>query len=241
MYVNLKNCFEQFFKEKIVHLESNGSFTIVRSKLFLAKKKMNTLSTHKSSFTCKFQRLPLGFVVTPIKCDESEQITRTAMQNSEDFCNNLGIRGASLSSDLHTFYNGQKNYSDIRFQSNDGVVFNVHKFVVAARSEKFEKIICEETCKPGYGGVVRFANLDGATLKAVLYWMYTGEVKSESCEDIEAMLNCALRFELKGLLEIVETQIKQRCTKENMFQLYEIAKANGLDDAKEDISAFLKE
>ncbi|CEF65203.1 Speckle-type POZ protein [Strongyloides ratti] len=116
-------------------------------------------------------------------------MTQTILQDKLDVCKDVG----------KLFMNDE--LTDFTIICN-GVSFRVHKAILSARCTYFATMFSDETNMECKSGEVTFEDFDNEIMKAVLRFIYTGEVLEES-KSIE-MLGAADRLQLDSLKTFIE-------------------------------------
>ncbi|CAL8148562.1 unnamed protein product [Orchesella dallaii] len=145
----------------------------------------------------------------------------------------------SISQDFMSMLKEEDNYSDIKLETEDGIVTDAHKFVLAARSPVLRAQIEKKMRMNDFNGVIT-VNMDAKTLEHVLKWMYSGELHENSETNLENVLRAAVAYELTELLVILDKKLVQICTVENMLHLMQTANMYELSQASKDIAEFIK-
>lgn len=83
--------------------------------------------------------------------------------------------------------------------------------------------------------------INGKPLTVILHWIYTGELHENSGNVMEEVVDAAISFELTQLMKILDKKLVTICNEENMFRLYQVAKKNGMPQAMDDITVFIRE
>lgn len=90
------------------------------------------------------------------------------------------------------------------------------------------------------GSILKIDEFNGPTMKAVLHWLYTGNLSADADSVMGDMIKAAKKFELYQLLLICDRKLITICTTSNMFQLFQIAKDNLLIVGQRDIAKFIQ-
>ena len=94
----------------------------------------------------------------------------------------------------------QDHLCDVTLITKDGKEFKAHRNVISAASPFFSKLL-QSDMRENREGIVRFKEISGAEMEAVLEFIYTGsvEVTQENSEDLIAAANFLLIPGLKNL------------------------------------------
>lgn len=146
----------------------------------------------------------------------------------------------SLIYDLKSMFVADENYADIKLESKDHMTLDAHKFILAARSQYLRKCIEDAIKVENFNGTMKM-NINGKPLVVILHWMYTGELHENSGNVMEEVVDAAILFELTHLMKLLDKKFISICSKENMFRLYQVAQKNGMPNALDDITVYIRE
>ncbi|CAL8112429.1 unnamed protein product [Orchesella dallaii] len=146
----------------------------------------------------------------------------------------------SISRDFMLMLKDEDNYADIKLETEDGIVIDAHKFVLAARSPVLRAQIEKNVKMNTFNGVI-MVDMESKTLEHILKWMYSGEFDEIVEAKLDSILHAAVAYELTDLLITLDKKLIQICTVENMLQLMMTAKRLKLPVAMKQIAQFIKE
>ncbi|ODM91823.1 TD and POZ domain-containing protein 1 [Orchesella cincta] len=151
----------------------------------------------------------------------------------------------SLTKDLGTLYsdgNGEGFFPDLELESKNGIRLKTHKFIVAARSPPLKTRLEELEKETGNEkvAVLKMPELNSQPLRAILHWMYKGELSPLGGLGMADVIKGARTLQLTPLLRICDKKLISLCNRANMFELYQVAKDNAFPNATKDIAQFIK-
>lgn len=112
-------------------------------------------------------------------------------------------------------------FSDFKIKTVGGNVLNVHKSILAARSEVFNKMFSTDM-KEAKEGILDVSDLDYTTMKEVLRFIYCNEV--ENLDEIaQDLIFGAEKYDLEDLKEICVDSMIKTLTVKNVIQSVVIA------------------
>nr|CAB3221682.1 ankyrin repeat and FYVE domain-containing protein 1 [Phallusia mammillata] len=145
---------------------------------------------------------------------------------TKETSNDFGLAAGLLK--LATKLYGSALYSDIEIRLKHRV-HPGHKFVLAARSDKWEADGLDTLCH------LDLQTLDSNAGEAVIKWIYTDSVDLKKCSDefIIQLMKTAHTYSLKGLQTRCEHAILSTVNVRNCIQFYELAEEIGAMSLKE--------
>ncbi|KAJ6645666.1 hypothetical protein Bhyg_00873 [Pseudolycoriella hygida] len=162
-------------------------------------------------------------------CSAVSDVKKTLSSEAED----------SMANDIRNMCDVHDNYADLKLESKDHMTLDVHKFMLAARSRYLRKCIDDAIKAETFNGTIKM-NINGKPLVAILHWIYSGELHENASNVMEEVVDAAILFELTGLMKLLDNKVITICNKANMFRLYQVAQKNGMPNAMDDISAFIR-
>jgi len=112
-------------------------------------------------------------------------------------------------------------FSDFELTSSDDEVFNVHKSVLSVRSPVFFAMLSNEM-KEAKLNAAKIPNIDGATLKELLRFIYYNRVEDLS-EVAEELVQAAEQYQLDKLKKQCFESLIESLTVENVIARFQIA------------------
>lgn len=182
-----------------------------------------------------FHLLESGNTVASVETGNAVASVETAVGESL-----LAEAEESLISDLKNMFVAYENYTDLKLESSDHMTLDAHKFILAARSQYLRKCIEDAVKTENFNGTMKI-NINGKPLVVILHWMYTGELHENAGNVMEEVVAAAILFELTHLMKILDRKLVTICNKENMFRLYQVAQKNGMPNAMDQISVYIRE
>ncbi len=153
---------------------------------------------------------------------------------------NTSEADVSMMDHLKRMYAAENNYSDLRLETKDNMSLRAHKFQLAARSPYFRRTI-DEAAEREFYGTLKVPEVNGKPLTIILHWVYTGELHENAGKFLEELVDASIKFELTGLLKLLDKKLITICNVDNMFRLHQVAKNNAMPTAIQNIAAFIKE
>ncbi|XP_037042075.1 uncharacterized protein LOC119078594 [Bradysia coprophila] len=145
----------------------------------------------------------------------------------------------TLAHDLKNMFVAHENYADLKLESKDNMTLDAHKFILASRSPYMRKCIDDAMKTENFNGTIKM-NMNGKPLVTILHWMYTAELHENASNVMEEVVDAAVLFELTQLMKLLDRKVITICNKDNMFRLYQVAQKNGMPNAMDDISAYIR-
>lgn len=141
----------------------------------------------------------------------------------------------------------EDNFTDLSLEFDDGVILSGHKFIFAARSPHLRTLIESSAKQNDFNGTVKLSGVKSKAMLVIRHWLYCDELPEDDNDDrslmnvLEEVVNGAIKLELPDLVKVLDKKLIKVCNRGNMLQLYQLAKQNGMVNATEDISKFIKE
>ena len=129
--------------------------------------------------------------------------------------NKILLKWDSFQSNIQRSFQDVKDdsdFSDVTLVCEDGVIFEVHRVIIAVSSGFFNRIL--RTVKNSHP-LVYMRGMKGHEVKAVIEFIYNGEV-TISDEDLDSFLNITKDLELKGLNEQINVTKKATTRTQNV-------------------------
>jgi len=112
-------------------------------------------------------------------------------------------------------------FSDFELKSSDDVVFKVHKSVLSVRSPVFFAMLSNEM-KEAKENAAKIPNIDGATLKELLRYIYCNRVE-DFPEVVEELVQAAEQYQLEKLKHLCFDFLIEQLSVENVIVYFQIA------------------
>jgi len=130
-----------------------------------------------------------------------------------------------------------RQFSDFQIICQEEII-PCHRNVLAARSEIFEAMLDPNNgMMENEAGEVKIKDFDVGTIKAIVSYMYTGEIKHNE-ENAEQILRAADKYRLEGLKKMIEITLIESLKIENaieMFVLGDAVHADSLRDSSKEV------
>jgi speckle-type POZ protein len=125
------------------------------------------------------------------------------------------------------------DFSDLKIQTNDGVVFNVHKTILSARSSVFLKMLTSNM-KEAATNTVEIEDIDSKTMQEFLRFIYCEEFKDFKAVSND-LLYAAEKYEVNQLKEICIEELAANVSAENVIETLILAdRINGAEKLVKD-------
>ncbi|GBP08274.1 Protein roadkill [Eumeta japonica] len=129
--------------------------------------------------------------------------------------------------------------SDFTIESADEHKFQVHKVILAAHSDVFKAMLKEETAE-SQNSYVKLVDVYGDDLRCILQFIYTGTVKDIMECNCSNLLMLADKYDLRGLVLLVEHALVQQMTVDTAAEILMIADLYNSDFLKTSVMKFIK-
>lgn len=186
-----------------------------------------------------------GQTVTDVKIEITAELYRSTENGKAEAsvdanAKEIAEAEESLSHDLKNMFVSPDIYPDLKLESKDHMTLDSHKFILAARSRYLQKCIDDAMKMENFSGTMKM-DVNGKPLAVILHWMYTGGLPEKFENLMEEVVDAAILFELTHLMKLLDRKLITICSKENMFRLYQVAQKNGMPNAMDDISVYIRE
>lgn len=138
-----------------------------------------------------------------------------------------------LSSDLENYYNSKENTDALLRVEN--TEFPVHRAIVAARCPELGREISNNPPDDP----VQITNISASTMQDVLYYIYTGKIRSLHSGNCVQMFAAANRFSLNEVKNVCLNLFRSSLTEDNVFEAAAVAHECGDLVLKEEIEQYL--
>ncbi|XP_072935314.1 protein roadkill-like [Epargyreus clarus] len=112
--------------------------------------------------------------------------------------------------------------ADFTIESADGDKFQVHKLLLASRSEVFRAMLKDDTAE-SINNHVKIVDVGKEDLSCLVEFMYTGTVKDLENVNCFNLLMLADRYNIKGLKELAQHALDQQLCTENALEILRAA------------------
>ena len=161
--------------------------------------------------------------------------TKTLDETTTSTASNRALGG--LAEDFLKIYTNS-DFTDFTLVSRDGIRLRAHRAVLAARSDVFRSMISHDT-KESVERVCEIEDTDGATLHALLKYMY-GCTTLEGMEDVaERLLVAADKYGVKGLVNACEGHLIAQINAHNAARLLVLADMHSATQLKNAVHNFV--
>ncbi|CAL1274505.1 unnamed protein product [Larinioides sclopetarius] len=142
---------------------------------------------------------------------------------------------AALSNDLEELYMS-KIFADVILLC-EGTEFVAHKYVLAARSDYFRKILCSG--KGMNNNAIEISDMKSPVLEAVLYFMYTGKLRDLTFELALDLLSATKTFPVSHFQARIINYLRKNITVENVTDLLKICEDLNQNELKQICMRFI--
>lgn len=137
-----------------------------------------------------------------------------------------------LSDDLKYLYMN-KTASDITLRTDDGEI-RAHKAILMTRSDYFKRIQISP-----YNNDIYIPGIKSITLDAVLYYLYTGQLRHLTFEFALDLLEACNTLNLNLLQNMIENYLKTQINVNNVTDIFRISKELNMDSLKNSALKFV--
>ncbi|GBL72931.1 TD and POZ domain-containing protein 3 [Araneus ventricosus] len=142
---------------------------------------------------------------------------------------------AALSNDLEELYLS-KIFADVILLC-EGSEFVAHKYVLAARSDYFRKILCSG--KGMNNNAIEISDMKSPVLEAVLYFMYTGKLRDLTFDFALDLLSATKIFPVGNFQARIIGYLRKTLTVENVTEVLKICEDLNQDELKQVCMRFI--
>ncbi|RWS23168.1 roadkill-like protein [Leptotrombidium deliense] len=127
--------------------------------------------------------------------------------------------------------------ADVKIICNDGRIFDVHSFILMARSKIFEAMLTHDTLESINGQIV-ISDFKSETIEKMIHFLYTDEVEDNSTKDFELLL-AADKYDLLNLKSFCINSILNNLSIDNCIDLMLKSDFCPLQELKDKIINFI--
>ena len=147
------------------------------------------------------------------------------------------LNGNQNCDEYREFLNEEK-FSDCSFTTSDKVKVPGHRVILTKRSPGFKKIL--EKMKAQRRKTKIFENINSETLKAVMSYIYTGNVTLlQNSTSVISVLKASIKFEIEDLKSLCIDTLISQMSPENVLGLLEIADDKDLEKLEAEALKFI--